>query len=82
MITLLDGSIGEALIAWAGTPPGPLWTTQAMLDRPAVTPARHAAVARGRVDLGATLIGGCCATGPAHVAATAAALRGAGHRLA
>ena len=47
MITLLDGSMGEALIARAGTPPGPLWTTHAMLDRPAVTPARHAAVARG-----------------------------------
>jgi homocysteine S-methyltransferase len=51
-------------------------------DGPPVTPERYAAAALGWVGRGATLIGGCCETGPAHVAATAAALRDAGHRLA
>jgi len=32
-------------------------------------PARYAAAAQRWVELGATLIGGCCGTGPAHVAA-------------
>jgi len=31
--------------------------------------------------MGATIIGGCCETGPAHIAALAAKLRAAGHKL-
>jgi S-methylmethionine-dependent homocysteine/selenocysteine methylase len=35
--------------------------------------ARYVEAARGWVDAGATVVGGCCGTGPAHVAALAAA---------
>ncbi len=34
-------------------------------------PARYAEVARGWIDAGATIVGSCCGTGPAHVAALA-----------
>ncbi len=40
-----------------------------------VTPEQMAEHARHFVELGATVIGGCCGTGPAHIAAIAAALR-------
>jgi len=39
-----------------------------------VTPARYAADARGWRDIGARIIGGCCGTGPEHVAALREAL--------
>jgi S-methylmethionine-dependent homocysteine/selenocysteine methylase len=35
-------------------------------------PARYAALARAWLDAGATVIGGCCGTGPAHIACLAA----------
>jgi homocysteine S-methyltransferase len=31
--------------------------------------------------MGATIVGGCCETGPAHIAALSAALRAAGHSI-
>lgn len=43
-------------------------------------PQRYLTCARRWVDAGATLIGGCCGTGPAHVAALAAGLALAGDR--
>jgi homocysteine S-methyltransferase len=33
------------------------------------------------VDMGATIIGGCCETGPAHIAEIARRISEAGHRL-
>ncbi|WP_306131245.1 homocysteine S-methyltransferase family protein [Roseivivax marinus] len=57
-------------------------TVDALPERRDITPARYAAHALDWVDRGATLVGGCCATGPAHIAATAEALRDAGHVLA
>lgn len=36
-------------------------------------PARYAALARGWVDLGATVVGGCCGTSPRHIAELARA---------
>ncbi len=42
---------------------------------PQATPERLAAHARGWVDRGALLIGGCCGTTPAHIAALHAAFR-------
>ncbi|HHX44341.1 MAG TPA: hypothetical protein GX714_10205 [Chloroflexi bacterium] len=42
-----------------------------------VTPEQLAAHARAFVDAGARLVGGCCGTTPAHIAAVAAALAGA-----
>jgi S-methylmethionine-dependent homocysteine/selenocysteine methylase len=40
----------------------------------------YARLARGWADAGATVIGGCCGTGPAHVAALAKVFGGAGYR--
>ena len=40
-----------------------------------VTPEEMAAHARAFVSLGARIVGGCCGTGPEHIAAMAAALR-------
>jgi S-methylmethionine-dependent homocysteine/selenocysteine methylase len=31
--------------------------------------------------MGATIVGGCCETGPAHIAELARRLKGAGHRV-
>ncbi len=39
-------------------------------------PARYLACAQSWVDEGATLVGGCCGTGPLHIAALSAAWRG------
>lgn len=49
--------------------------------RPDLEPEGYAASAMGWVAQGATIVGGCCAIGPAHIAAIAAALRQAGHRI-
>lgn len=49
--------------------------------RPEMTPALYADHALRWVDQGATLIGGCCETTPAHIAAIARRLLAAGHRI-
>lgn len=41
-ITLLDGGMGQELIARAGSDPGPLWATRVMLDHPGLVRAVHA----------------------------------------
>lgn len=43
-----------------------------------VTPERMAAYARAFVEAGARVVGGCCGTGPAHIAAIAAAIADTG----
>ncbi|WP_333818249.1 homocysteine S-methyltransferase family protein, partial [Tabrizicola sp.] len=40
-ITLLDGGMGQELIARAGSDPGPLWATRVMLDHPGLVRAIH-----------------------------------------
>jgi homocysteine S-methyltransferase len=40
-ITLLDGGMGQELIARAGADPGPLWATRVMLDHPGLVRAVH-----------------------------------------
>jgi homocysteine S-methyltransferase len=40
-ITLLDGGMGQELIARAGADPGPLWATRVMLDHPGLVRAIH-----------------------------------------
>jgi homocysteine S-methyltransferase len=47
-----------------------------------LTPERYTAFALGWVAQGATLVGGCCEVGPAHIAHLAQALRAAGHQIA
>ena len=41
----------------------------------------YAELAMGWVAQGATIVGGCCETGPAHIARLHAALQAAGHRI-
>ena len=56
--------------------------TVAVLEaRHDLTPERYAAFAMGWVAKGATIVGGCCEVGPAHIAELARSLRAAGHRL-
>lgn len=42
MITLLDGGMGQELIARAGSDPGPLWATRVMIDHPGLVREIHA----------------------------------------
>ena len=56
--------------------------TVAVLEhRHDLTPDRYAAFALGWVAQGATIVGGCCEVGPAHIRALAAALKDAGHGI-
>lgn len=56
-------------------------TVAALSSRLDLTPDVYARFAMGWVDQGATIVGGCCEVGPAHIAALAAALRDAGHTI-
>lgn len=49
-------------------------TVDALEARPEMTPALYARFARGWAAQGASIIGGCCETTPAHIAAVAQAL--------
>ena len=41
-VVLLDGGLGEELIARSGGAAGPLWSTRVMIDRPGLVRALHA----------------------------------------
>lgn len=56
-------------------------TVAALSARLDLTPDIYARFAMGWVDQGATIVGGCCEVGPAHIAALATALRAAGHEI-
>ncbi len=43
MITLLDGGMGQELLARSGDAPTPLWATQVMIDHPGLVQAVHEA---------------------------------------
>jgi homocysteine S-methyltransferase len=47
------------------------------IDQETYAPDRYAEFARAWLDLGAQIVGGCCATGPAHIAAIAPLVKGA-----
>ena len=51
-ITILDGGMGQELIARSGKPAQPLWGTQVMLDRPGLVGEVH----RDYVDAGAQVV--------------------------
>ena len=57
-------------------------TVDALSARPEMTPERYAGFALGWVAQGATIVGGCCETSPAHIAEIARRLRAAGHAIA
>lgn len=50
-VTLLDGGMGQELIARSGQPASPLWSTQVMIDRPGLVGEVH----RDYADAGATV---------------------------
>jgi homocysteine S-methyltransferase len=54
-------------------------TVAALTHRHDLTPEKYVGFAMGWVAQGATIVGGCCDVGPAHITALAAALRDAGH---
>lgn len=56
-------------------------TVEVLAARPELTPARYADFAMRWVAMGATIVGGCCETGPGHIAEIARRLRAEGHRL-
>ncbi len=56
-------------------------TVTKLSTRTDLTPDAYADFAMGWVEAGATIIGGCCEVGPAHIATLAQRLESAGHRL-
>lgn len=56
-------------------------TVDALEARPEMTPARYADFALQWVEQGATIVGGCCETTPAHIAEVARRLRQQGHEI-
>jgi homocysteine S-methyltransferase len=56
-------------------------TVDALHPRRDLGPEAYARFALGWVGQGATIVGGCCETGPAHIAELARALRAAGHTI-
>lgn len=56
-------------------------TVDALTAREDLTPDAYAAYAMDWVAQGATIVGGCCEVGPAHIATLARALTDAGHTI-
>lgn len=56
-------------------------TVDALTARPEMTPALYADFAMTWVSMGASIVGGCCETRPAHVAEIARRLRAEGYRI-
>ncbi|HVG49515.1 MAG TPA: homocysteine S-methyltransferase family protein [Rubellimicrobium sp.] len=56
-------------------------TVAALTHRHDLTPERYADFTLGWVGQGATIVGGCCEVGPAHIAELARRLREAGHEI-
>jgi homocysteine S-methyltransferase len=56
-------------------------TVTALSSRPEMTPERYADFAMDWVRQGASIVGGCCETTPAHIAEIARRLRAEGYRI-
>jgi S-methylmethionine-dependent homocysteine/selenocysteine methylase len=56
-------------------------TVKELTHRHDLVPEKYTEMAMGWVAQGATIIGGCCEVGPAHIRHLAGALRAAGHRI-
>jgi len=67
--------------AGAGAGAGGAAVVDSQRPQPGIAPADYARQALGWVERGASIVGGCCNIGPAHIAAVAGALRAAGHRI-
>ena len=55
--------------------------TVASLQSRDLSPAAYSSHAMRWIDAGATIVGGCCEVGPAHISALSAAIRDAGHTI-
>jgi homocysteine S-methyltransferase len=56
-------------------------TVDALTARQDLSPKAYAEMVLGWVDQGATIVGGCCEVGPAHIAEIKRRLEDAGHRI-
>ncbi len=56
-------------------------TVEALTARRDMGPEAYAQFAMGWIGQGATIVGGCCETGPAHIAELSRALKAAGHSI-
>lgn len=56
-------------------------TVDALTARHDLGPEEYARFAMGWIAQGATIVGGCCEVGPAHIAKLAEEIRAAGHRI-
>jgi len=56
-------------------------TVKELTHRQDLTPERYAEFALGWVGQGATIVGGCCEVGPAHIAELARQIRARGHAI-
>ena len=56
-------------------------TVDALRQRVDLTPDAYADIAMSWLDQGATILGGCCEVGPAHITEIARRLRAAGHTI-
>ncbi|MCI2400207.1 homocysteine S-methyltransferase family protein [Aliiroseovarius subalbicans] len=56
-------------------------TVDGLSARTDVTPARYTEFCQGWIDMGATLLGGCCEVGPAHIKHLANHLKQNGHTI-
>lgn len=56
-------------------------TVTSLQSRHDLSPETYADFALGWIDQGATIVGGCCEVGPAHIAKLAKAIRAAGHEI-
>ena len=56
-------------------------TVKELTHRHDLTPEKYSDFALAWVNMGATIVGGCCEVGPAHIAELARQIRAAGHRI-
>ena len=78
--TAYDGVIGAyANIGYGGTDPDPSNPDKQVrfIDWGENTPERYAEYGQEWLDMGAQIIGGCCATGPEHIAGLRSVVKGA-----
>jgi homocysteine S-methyltransferase len=57
-------------------------TVAALTHRHDLTPEKYTDFAMSWIEMGATIVGGCCEVGPAHIRHLAAAIQAAGHQVA
>ncbi|MEM7505642.1 MAG: homocysteine S-methyltransferase family protein [Pseudomonadota bacterium] len=81
-LAALNGPVGAYANGFVSVAPlQPGGTVDALTAREDLGPDPYADFALGWVDGGATILGGCCEVGPAHIATLAERLTAAGHEI-